>query len=112
MPPLAVPLCASHKAFPPQRRTKRDPVGGCDAHSARQGSTLREGSAATCLEDNEIAALFTGVPKYLASRGRPGLSWAGSVVRQEHGTAVPPVAWDRAGPGSAVAVADDYGLVW
>src|SRR6266704_490045 len=34
------------------------------------------------------------------------------VVRQEHGTAVSPVAWDRPGPGSAVAVADDYGLVW
>jgi len=34
------------------------------------------------------------------------------VVRQEHGTGVSPVAWDRAGPGSAVAVADDYGLVW
>jgi hypothetical protein len=33
------------------------------------------------------------------------------VVRQEHGTGVSPVAWDRAGPGSAVAVADDFGLV-
>src|SRR5215468_6359101 len=32
------------------------------------------------------------------------------VVRQEHGTAVSPVAWDRAGPGSAVAVADGCGL--
>jgi dihydrofolate reductase len=29
-------------------------------------------------EDNEIAALFNSVPKYVASRGRPELSWAGS----------------------------------
>ncbi|MEU8309204.1 dihydrofolate reductase family protein [Actinomadura sp. NPDC048955] len=29
-------------------------------------------------EDNEIAALFNTVPKYVASRGRPDLSWAGS----------------------------------
>lgn len=29
-------------------------------------------------EDNEIAALFNRVPKYVASRGRPDLSWAGS----------------------------------
>jgi dihydrofolate reductase len=29
-------------------------------------------------EDNEIATLFNSVPKYVASRGRPGLSWAGS----------------------------------
>ena len=28
--------------------------------------------------DNEIATLFNGVPKYVASRGRPDLSWAGS----------------------------------
>ncbi|GIH80844.1 dihydrofolate reductase family protein [Planobispora longispora] len=28
--------------------------------------------------DNEIAALFNGVPKYVASRGEPDLSWAGS----------------------------------
>jgi dihydrofolate reductase len=29
-------------------------------------------------EDNAIATLFNGVPKYVASRGRPDLSWAGS----------------------------------
>src|SRR6266576_3903471 len=29
-------------------------------------------------EDNEIAMLFNSVPKYVASRGRPNLSWAGS----------------------------------
>ena len=29
-------------------------------------------------EDNEIAALFNRVPKYVASRGRPALPWAGS----------------------------------
>jgi dihydrofolate reductase len=29
-------------------------------------------------EDHEIAALFNSVPKYVASRGRPDLSWAGS----------------------------------
>ena len=29
-------------------------------------------------EDGEIAELFTRVPKYVASRGRPDLSWAGS----------------------------------
>jgi dihydrofolate reductase len=29
-------------------------------------------------EDNEIAALFNSVPKYVASRSRPELSWAGS----------------------------------
>src|SRR4051795_6055241 len=29
-------------------------------------------------EDNEIATLFNKVPKYVASRGRPELSWAGS----------------------------------
>jgi dihydrofolate reductase len=29
-------------------------------------------------EDNEIATLFNRVPKYVASRGRPDLSWAGS----------------------------------
>ncbi|MES9606629.1 dihydrofolate reductase family protein [Actinomadura sp. NPDC000929] len=29
-------------------------------------------------EDNEIAALFNSVPKYVASRGRPDLSWADS----------------------------------
>jgi dihydrofolate reductase len=29
-------------------------------------------------EGNEIATLFNGVPKYVASRGRPELSWAGS----------------------------------
>jgi dihydrofolate reductase len=28
--------------------------------------------------DNEIATLFDSVPKYVASRGRPDLSWAGS----------------------------------
>lgn len=28
--------------------------------------------------DNHIATLFNGVPKYVASRGRPDLSWAGS----------------------------------
>src|SRR3977135_2476428 len=26
-------------------------------------------------EDNEIATLFNSVPKYVASRGRPDLSW-------------------------------------
>ncbi|PUB31974.1 dihydrofolate reductase [Promicromonospora sp. AC04] len=29
-------------------------------------------------EDNEIATLFNRVPKYVASRGTPDLSWAGS----------------------------------
>jgi dihydrofolate reductase len=29
-------------------------------------------------EDNEIATLFNAVPKYVASRGAPDLSWAGS----------------------------------
>jgi dihydrofolate reductase len=29
-------------------------------------------------EDNEVATLFNSVPKYVASRGRPDLSWAGS----------------------------------
>jgi dihydrofolate reductase len=29
-------------------------------------------------EGNEIATLFNSVPKYVASRGRPDLSWAGS----------------------------------
>jgi dihydrofolate reductase len=29
-------------------------------------------------EDNEIATLFNSIPKYVASRGRPDLSWAGS----------------------------------
>ena len=29
-------------------------------------------------EDNEIATLFNRVPKYVASRGKPDLSWAGS----------------------------------
>jgi len=29
-------------------------------------------------EDNEIATLFNSVPKYVASRGRPDLPWAGS----------------------------------
>ena len=29
-------------------------------------------------EDNYIATLFNGVPKYVASRGSPDLSWAGS----------------------------------
>jgi dihydrofolate reductase len=29
-------------------------------------------------EDNEIATLFNRVPKYVASRGEPNLSWAGS----------------------------------
>src|ERR1700712_747436 len=29
-------------------------------------------------EDNEIAALFNGLPKSVASRGTPALSWAGS----------------------------------
>lgn len=29
-------------------------------------------------EGGEIATLFNRVPKYVASRGRPGLSWAGS----------------------------------
>jgi dihydrofolate reductase len=29
-------------------------------------------------EDNQIATLFNRVPKYVASRGRPDLSWAGS----------------------------------
>src|ERR671917_2506205 len=29
-------------------------------------------------EDDEIARLFNGVPKYVASRGRPDLSWARS----------------------------------
>lgn len=28
--------------------------------------------------DGEIATLFNDVPKYVASRGRPNLSWAGS----------------------------------
>jgi dihydrofolate reductase len=29
-------------------------------------------------EDNEIAVLFNSIPKYVASRGTPDLSWAGS----------------------------------
>ena len=29
-------------------------------------------------EDDEIATLFNSVPKYVASRGKPDLSWAGS----------------------------------
>ncbi|MET9600462.1 dihydrofolate reductase family protein [Streptomyces sp. NPDC006459] len=29
-------------------------------------------------EDGEIATLFNSIPKYVASRGRPDLSWAGS----------------------------------
>ena len=29
-------------------------------------------------EDDDIATLFNGVPKYVASRGRPDLSWTGS----------------------------------
>lgn len=29
-------------------------------------------------EDGDIAALFNGIPKYVASRGTPDLSWAGS----------------------------------
>ena len=29
-------------------------------------------------EDNGIATLFNSIPKYVASRGRPDLSWAGS----------------------------------
>ncbi|MBN1091924.1 dihydrofolate reductase family protein [Blastococcus sp. TML/M2B] len=29
-------------------------------------------------EDGEMAALFNGIPKYVASRGRPDLTWAGS----------------------------------
>ncbi|HEY3547835.1 MAG TPA: dihydrofolate reductase family protein [Propionicimonas sp.] len=29
-------------------------------------------------EDNAIATLFNRIPKYVASRGRPNLSWAGS----------------------------------
>ena len=29
-------------------------------------------------EDSEIATLFNSVPKYVASRGKPDLSWAGS----------------------------------
>jgi dihydrofolate reductase len=29
-------------------------------------------------QDNDIATLFNRVPKYVASRGRPDLSWAGS----------------------------------
>lgn len=29
-------------------------------------------------EDDGIARLFNGIPKYVASRGRPDLSWAGS----------------------------------
>ena len=29
-------------------------------------------------EDNDIATIFNRVPKYVASRGRPDLSWAGS----------------------------------
>src|SRR3978361_1296730 len=29
-------------------------------------------------EDNRIATLFNRVPKYVASRGKPDLSWAGS----------------------------------
>lgn len=29
-------------------------------------------------EDGEMAALFNGIPKYVASRGTPDLSWAGS----------------------------------
>ncbi|SOC46470.1 Dihydrofolate reductase [Blastococcus aggregatus] len=31
-------------------------------------------------EDDDIAALFNRVPKYVASRGRPELSWAGSTL--------------------------------
>src|SRR4051794_24966478 len=30
-------------------------------------------------EDDEFATLFNRIPKYVASRGRPDLSWAGSV---------------------------------
>jgi dihydrofolate reductase len=29
-------------------------------------------------EDNQIATLFNSIPKYVASRGKPDLSWAGS----------------------------------
>lgn len=31
-------------------------------------------------QDNSIATLFNRVPKYVASRGRPDLSWAGSTL--------------------------------
>src|SRR2546430_5691630 len=35
-------------------------------------------------EDNQIATLFNRVPKYVASRGRPDLSWAGSTQLGPH----------------------------
>lgn len=31
-------------------------------------------------DDDAIATLFNGIPKYVASRGRPELSWAGSTL--------------------------------
>lgn len=31
-------------------------------------------------DDHAIASLFNGIPKYVASRGRPELSWAGSTL--------------------------------
>ncbi|MFF4244906.1 dihydrofolate reductase family protein [Streptomyces sp. NPDC001822] len=35
-------------------------------------------------QDNEIATLFNSVPKYVASRGTPDLSWAGSTQLGPH----------------------------
>ena len=104
---------ADHRQKPStQRHERMRPVAArwrfCDAHNGGvdeadliwNRAALDDGGASPGAGDMALAAV-------LAFHGL-----AMSVVRQEHGTAVSPVAWDRPGPGSAVAVADDYGLVW
>src|SRR6266702_1852811 len=112
-PSVASMTSADHRQKPStQRHERMRPVAArwrfCDAHNGGvdeadliwNRAALDDGGASPGAGDMALAAV-------LAFHGL-----AMSVVRQEHGTAVSPVAWDRPGPGSAVAVADDYGLVW
>src|SRR4051812_13137364 len=66
-------MSPGRRSVPPTRaRMPSCSAGGRMTFSPPTGRTRRAG------EDNEIATLFNSVPKYVASRGRPDLSWARS----------------------------------
>jgi hypothetical protein len=66
-------MSPGRRSVPPTRaRMPSCSAGGRMTFSPPTGRTRRAG------EDNEIGTLFNSVPKYVASRGGPDLSWARS----------------------------------
>ena len=54
--------------------------GPASTGSARPQSTPGPPEDLRAYADNEFATLFNRIPKYVASRGKPDLSWAGSTL--------------------------------